>query len=197
MEEQNNIQNNNVPEINLESKIESLLFYKGDSMKIKELAKIFEVSEKEISTAIINLKQQLESRGVQISEKEDSVVLVTSKEASDIIEKIRKEELTKDLSKAALETLSIIMYRGPIKRSEIDYIRGVNSQFILRLLLVRGLIEKVTNPKDERGYLYKATFELLNMLGVNKIEEIPEFKSVNEDIDGFIQNKEEADKEEI
>jgi len=184
---QNNM-NSNINIETLEKNIEAILFYKGDSIKISELSKIFNTSIEKINEAIQNLKNNLSDRGIVLSEKEDSVILVTSNEAAETIEKIRKEELTKDLSKAALETLSIIMYRGPIKRSEIDYIRGVNSQFILRLLLVRGLIEKVTNPKDERGYLYKVSFELLNMFGVNKIEEIPEFENVNLDIDNFIKN---------
>jgi segregation and condensation protein B len=169
-----------------EARIESLLFYFAEPIKIKRLSEILNISEEEVSNAIATLQVELSQRGINLSQKDDEVVLVTNKEMSDTIAELRKEELSKDLSKAALETLSIIIYRGPIKRAEIDYIRGVNSQFILRLLLVRGLIEKVTNPKDERGYLYKPSFELMNNLGINKINEIPEFKEVNQDIDDFI-----------
>ena len=82
----------------------------------------------------------------------------------------------------------IILYQGPISRAELDYIRGVNSQFILRNLLVRGLIEKIDNPKDQRSFLYKPTLQLLSFIGISKIEDIPDFQSVKSDIENFKQN---------
>ena len=112
-------------------------------------------------------------------------MLGTAKELSPLIEQLTKEELTKDLGKAGLETLSIILYQGPITRADIDYIRGVNSQFIVRNLLIRGLVERVENPKDARSFLYKTTLDLLSHLGISKIEELPEYAQVREDIDGF------------
>ena len=84
-----------------------------------------------------------------------------------------------------METLSIILYQGPISRSDIDYIRGVNSQFILRNLLIRGLIERIDNPNDARSFLYKVSINLLANLGINKIEELPEYEQVKKDIDLF------------
>ena len=175
-------------EINLNSQIESILFYIGEPIKIIRLAKLLNKTAEEISNSLDDLQIKLEGRGIQLSKKDDEVVLVTNSVMSPLIKSLKKEELSKDLSKAALETLSIILYRGPIKRAEIDYIRGVNSQFILRLLLIRGLIEKVTNPEDERGFMYKVNFELLNHLGLNKIEDIPEYNNVNESIDKFIES---------
>lgn len=185
-------QNTNIEktELTLDAKIEAILFYKAEPVKISELAKMFEVEKSEIEKALSYLKSNLSGRGISLTEKEDSVVLVTSNEMSELITEMKKEELTKELSKAAMETLSIIIYRGPVKRSEIDYIRGVNSQFTLRALLIRGLIEKVTNPKDERTYLYRPSFDLLNLLGINNIQEIPEFESVNSDVDSFIKSEE-------
>jgi segregation and condensation protein B len=177
-------------DIHIQNNIEALLFYKAEDMKISDIAKILDLPIEQIKEEVSNLKENLNSRGLNIVEKEDSVMLVTSTESSDIIKKLQKEELEKDLSKAALETLSIIIYRGPIKRSEIDYIRGVNSQFILRLLLIRGLIEKVTNPKDERGFLYKPSFDLLNTLGIDSIKKMPEYDKVNEDIENYISAEE-------
>jgi segregation and condensation protein B len=187
-----NTQQKNIP---LDVQIESILFYSGEPVKISKLSKILNVSENEINDAIEILKEKLTDRGIALTTKENEIVLVTTKEMAPLIKEMKKEELSKDLSKAAIETLSIIVYRGPIKRAEIDYIRGVNSQFILRLLLIRGLIEKVINPQDERGYLYKPSFDLLNHLGLNKISEIPEYDSVNESIDNFINSKEENDDE--
>jgi len=172
--------------LSLSSQIESILFWKGEAMSISALSKILGKSEKEITEAISKLKESLEDRGISMIEKEDEVLLVTNPEMSEIFDKIVKDDLTKDLSRAALETLSIIVYRGPIKRSELDYIRGVNSQFILRALLVRGLIEKVVDKKDERSYLYQSSFDLLRFLGIDNQKNMPDYESVERDIKSFI-----------
>jgi len=171
--------------MDLDKKIEAILFWKGEPMRLKKLADIFSVSEEDVKFAINTVKENLQNRGVSLIEKEDEVMLATAPEFSSIIENLTKEELNKDLGKASLETLSIILYQGPIKRSEIDYIRGVNSQFILRNLLVRGLIEKITDPKDARTFVYKPSFELLAHLGVGRIEDLPEYENVKSDIESF------------
>lgn len=89
-----------------------------------------------------------------------------------------KDDLQKDLGKSALETLAIILYQGPIKRADIDYVRGVNSQFILRNLLMRGLISRVDDPSDERTFLYKPSLELMAFLGITDIKQLPDFEEV-------------------
>ncbi len=173
---------------NLEKKIEAVLFWKGEPVAIKKLAQILNVKEEEISAALKNLETSLSGRGVALVFKEDEVALTTSKDTSELIEKLTKDELIKDLGKAGLETLSIIIYQGPVSRAEIDYIRGVQSTFILRNLMIRGLVEKVSNPKDQRSFLYKPTFELLTYLGITKIEEMPEFQKAKEEIESYRQS---------
>ena len=168
------------------SQIESILFWKGESVSISSLSKILDLSKEEVVEGISKLKSDLIDRGVSMIEKDDEVMLVTHPYMSEVFEKITKDDLTKDLSKAALETLSIIVYRGPIKRSEIDYIRGVNSQFILRAFLVRGLIEKIVDKKDERSYLYQSSFDLLRFLGIDNQKNMPDYESVEKDIEQFI-----------
>lgn len=182
--------------MNLDQKIEAVLFWKGEPVSLKKLSQIFEVSVEEIKSGIETLKTKLEGRGVSLVEKEDEVMLMTSGENSELIEKLAKEELSKDLGKASLETLSIILYQGPVKRSEIDYIRGVNSQFILRNLLVRGLIEKEQDPKDARTFVYKASFDLLSHLNLKNIAELPEYETVRKDIEQFKQSTKENPEEE-
>ncbi len=167
----------------LDAKIEAILFWKSAPMTFGALAKILEVSENDIQEGVANLEKKLDGRGVQLIVKEDEVVLGTRSEISPLIEKLAKEEITKDLGKAGLETLSIVLYKGPVTRKEIDYIRGVNSNFILRNLLVRGLVEKVPNPNDERSFLYKPTFELFAYLGIQTIDELPEYAEVRAEID--------------
>lgn len=175
----------------LEAKIESILFFKNQPMTYKDLSKIFNVNESEIKSALENLKNELANRGIQLVFSKEEVVLATHPEMSEMIEAITKEELMKDLSKAALETLSIVIYKSPITRSEIDYIRGVNSQFILRSLTIRGLVDKKTNPKDERTFIYEPSLDLLKYLGFNSKEEIPQYQDVQNQLDNFIKNKEE------
>ncbi|MDP7368830.1 MAG: SMC-Scp complex subunit ScpB [Candidatus Pacebacteria bacterium] len=173
----------------LDTKIEALLFFKGEGVKIKELVKLLKADKEDVENALLELKEKLSDRGIGLIRKEDEVMLGTVSEMSDLIEEIRKEELTKDLGKAGAETLSIVLYKGPITRAEIDYIRGVNSTFILRNLLIRGLVEKVPNPKDQRSFLYKPTLELLSYLGISGIEELPEFDTVQSEIKTFIQEE--------
>ncbi len=167
----------------LDAQIESLLFWKGEALSRKKLAIILKKTEEEIDQGITELTTRLDGRGVQVIIKEDEVMLGTRSEMGPVIETLVKEELIRDLGKAGLETLSIILYRGPVSRRDIDYIRGVNSQFILRNLLIRGLVEKVPNPEDQRTFLYKPTFELLAHLGLSSLEELPEFNAVRTEIE--------------
>jgi segregation and condensation protein B len=173
----------------LEAKIEALLFFKGEPVKIKQLVKFLNKDESEIIQALNSLENTLSERGVRLITKDDEVMLGTAPEVSKLIGDIRREELNKDLGKAGLETLSIIIYRGPVTRSEIDYIRGVNSTFIIRNLLIRGLAERVQNPKDQRGFLYMPSFELLSFMGISKLEELPEFDAVKGNLEEFVENQ--------
>ena len=165
--------------MNLESKIESILFFKGEPVSYKKLQDILKVSEEEIKEAILNLKNNLENRGIVLIENGGEISLGTSPELSNLIEDLQKEELNKDLSKASLETLSIVLYKNGASRAEIDYIRGVNSSFTLRALSVRGLVEKTVDEKDNRRYIYKPSFELLSFMGVKSIEELPDYAGVS------------------
>lgn len=168
---------------NLENKIEAILFFKGEPVSIKKLADILKVEKEEISTAINSLRNILVGRGIVLQELNEEITLGTSPEYSDLIENLQKEDLNKDLSKASLETLSVILYKNGVSRSEIDYVRGVNSGFTLRVLSIRGLIEKISDPKDARRFIYKPSFDLLSYLGINKVEELPDYdmtiKSLN------------------
>lgn len=177
----------------LESKIEGLLFYKGEDVQIKKLANLLNVTDEEIEEGLKKLEESLKGRGLVIVRKDDSVVLGISGELSSLIESIRKDEITKELSKASLETLSIILYKNGVSRSEIDYIRGVNSSFILRNLLVRGLIEKIIDPKDSRKILYRPTFETLSFMGVSSIEQLPNYIEVKEQLEEVIKQEQKND----
>ncbi len=173
----------------LESKIEGLLFYKGEDILVKKLADLLNVSVNDIEQALIKLEQSLIGRGLVLIKKDDSVVLGITSELGPLIESIRKDEITKDLSKASLETLSVVLYKNGISRSEIDYIRGVNSSFILRNLLVRGLIEKILDTNDSRRILYRPTFSLLSYMGVTSIDQLPNYIDILSQLESVINNK--------
>ncbi|HRY30944.1 MAG TPA: SMC-Scp complex subunit ScpB [Candidatus Paceibacterota bacterium] len=180
----------------IEKQIESILFWKAEPVSFSELAKILGISAERIKSAALNLVETTRSRGMVVIMGNDELSLATSPETSALIEKLQKEELTKDLSRAALETLSVILYRGPMRRSEIDYVRGVNSQFILRILLIRGLIGKKVDEKDERAYIYFASSETLAHLGIQKIEDLPQFEKVNQDVNAFLERQQALDSQE-
>ena len=176
--------------MNIEQQIEAILFFKGEPVSRKKLSDILNVGQTEINEGIEKLEENLKGRGIVLLEKENEITLGTAPELSKLIEDLQKEELNKDLSKASLETLSIVLYKNGATRAEIDYIRGVNSSFTLRALSVRGLVEKITDPKDNRRYLYKPSFETLSFMGVKSVEELPEYEEVNNGIEIAAKNLE-------
>ena len=160
----------------LAKKIEALLFVSGDGMTISRMATILKKKDEEIKEGIESLEKHLEeSHHLSILKEGDKVALVTAKEVSKLVEDFAKEEFAGELTRAALETLTIIAYKGPVKRADIDYIRGVNSSFMIRNLLMRGLVERVRDQKDSRAYLYRASADFLKFLGLTSITNLPEY----------------------
>lgn len=170
--------------------IEAILFAKAEPVARTYLVKVTGKSAGEIDEAIAELSVRLkDTSGLELVTKDNEVTLGTSPEAAEILKSIREEELSKDLGKAGLETLSIVLYRGPIAKPDIDYIRGVNSGFVLRHLSVRGLVERIPNPKDARTFLYRPTFKLLSHLGLSKVEDLPEYTNIQEEIETHKNNQ--------
>jgi segregation and condensation protein B len=171
--------------MSLEKKIEAVLFYKGEPESKFSLAKLLQVRPEEIEDAVVKLSVQLETRGVRLLKVDDQYELVTAPETSEVIANVRKEELIRDLGKAGAETLAIVLYRGPVTRADIDYIRGVNSGFILRNLQVRGLVHRSQDQKNSRSYVYQCTPELLKYLGVTNIADLPNYAEMREELNKF------------
>lgn len=174
----------------LEQKIEAVLFYKARPVKIATLLRFFAVDEEELGNALVSLQQNLRGRGLRlITSDTKEVQLVTAPGVSEVIDALRKDDLKRDIGTAGAETLAIILYRGPIARAEIDRIRGVNSAFILRNLQVRGLIER-SSSEGTRGYEYQVTPSLLAHLGITQKEAMPEYASVAAALDDFTASQE-------
>jgi segregation and condensation protein B len=172
--------------------LESVLFHKSEPLKITDLAKIVGVDTDTVKQGLAELKEKLEDRGVVLIIKDGQAMLGTSPKSAFLIEELIKAELDRDLGKAGLETLSIVLYKGPISRPDIDYIRGVNSSFILRNLLIRGLIERVAKGKR---FLYRPTFELLSYLGITDVAELPEYGDVVAQMKEALEVEKEQEKE--
>ena len=165
------------------SKIEAILFYLAEPVSVNFLVKLLEVSKGEVIEAIGELGMSLEKRGMRAIYHDDEVTLVTAPEYSELIEKIIKEERERDLGRAGIETLSIIAYKGPVSKKEIEYIRGVNSQYALRNLLLRGLVEKKVSPIDSRVIVYSITADTLRYLGLSHISDLPEYEETRKQLE--------------
>jgi len=174
-------------------KIEALLFYKGEPVTAAFLAKSLGVSQEEALQGLATLEQELSGRGIVLMQNGDEYTLSTTPAMGPVIEALLKEELTKELGKAGLETLATVLYRGPILRSEINYLRGVNSNYILRNLLIRGLIEKV--DQGGRSTAYQPTFELLSYMGVSRVQDLPGYEETQKSVEEFKESSKEADAE--
>ncbi len=168
----------------LPHKIEAILFWKAEPVEAGRLAKLLNASVDDVIGAARELAGALAGRGIALiettagSETNDIVFeLRTAPEMSSLIEQLTREELIRDVGKAGLETLAIVLYKSPVTRREIDYIRGVNSQFILRNLLMRRLVERQPSPNDQRSFVYVPTPDLLGYLGITTIEQLPDFES--------------------
>ena len=178
---------------NLENKIEAVLLFKNEPVSLVELGKLLNVSKEDVQSAIAKLQNIYSDRGIVLVTNGEEISLGTHPDVSVLIETMQKEELSRELGRAGLETLSIILYRGPISRREIDHIRGVNSGFILRTLLIRGLIERSLGVAGDRSYSYRPTLKLLEYLGVSRREELPDFKNAFKKIEEFVKTTESSE----
>lgn len=166
----------------LESVVESILFISGEPVKIARICKITQAKKSEVENAVTALKNRYSvGFGLAIISKENEIQMTTNPENASFISTLVKSEIQENLSRAALEVLSIVAYRNPISRANIEAIRGVNCSFTLRSLLMRGLLERVENPKGNRGYLYKISFDFLKKMGLESVERLPDYESLSKD----------------
>ncbi len=189
-------------EIKLKYLVEGLLFASGEPISIDKLSDLLSCSKEEIENSISELLNdyQQEKRCFDIikngSENKILYQIVTNKNISSLVQKLNNTVLEGELTKSALDVLSIVMYRAPLNRSEIDDIRGVNSSYILRSLVLRGLINRYQNPERRNEYLYEPSFELLKHLGINDTSCLPDFEELhNSSLKDLIQESLDLDKE--
>lgn len=171
--------------------IEGLLYVQGDQgLTIKEVSDILEISEDDAKQLILSLKQDYidEDRGLRINYLGNSFKLTTKEEHKEYFKKLLENPQNNTLSNQALETLAIIAYNEPLTRIDVDEIRGVDSVYVMRRLLAKGLI-KECGRSDKPGHpiLYKTTDEFLDYFGLASKDELPKIE--------ILENAESEDKD--
>jgi len=173
----------------LTTNIESILFAAAKPIALEQLRKYFDVSSEVVAEAVedIRTRYNRETSGIHLLEQEGKVQFVTNPDASEDVASFLKKDATSPLTKPSLETLTVIAYRGPVTRPELEQIRGVNCGVILRNLLIRGFIEE-TQDRTRLQPVYSVSIDFMRKLGLTHLEELPEYESfhTNQSIDELL-----------
>ncbi|MFH1286616.1 MAG: SMC-Scp complex subunit ScpB [Candidatus Magasanikbacteria bacterium] len=166
--------------MNLESHIESILFVASKPLAPKHIAKSLGTSISKVEETIETLvmKYNHDDSGIHILRSEESVRMSTNPENASILEDFIKQEAVSELTKAQLETLTVVAYRSPVTRPELEQIRGVNCAVILRNLLIRGLIIE-EEDMEKLLPVYSLSLEALSHLGVQEVTKLPEYDTLH------------------
>lgn len=164
--------------MNLKAVLEGILFVVGDEgISDDRLLKILGISEEKLQNIIDEYDEdlQMEDRGLKLERFNNNYKLVTKKEHADFYKSLVDEEVNDTLSPAALETLAIIAYNGPITRVMVDEIRGVGSIYVIRKLVLKNLIKEVGKSElPGRPILYGVTDQFLDYFGLKSLDDLPE-----------------------
>jgi segregation and condensation protein B len=162
------------PALSLKSQIESLLFVANEPVHVGRLASVLQADAGQIDQALGDLAQEYADRGLRLQRKGQQVQMVTAPEAADSVRLFLGLEAGSKLSPAALETLAIIAYRQPVTRAQIEAVRGVNSDSVLRTLINLNLIEEQGRlDQVGRPIIYGTTFEFLQQFGLASLDQLP------------------------
>ena len=160
-------------------KLEAVLFAGGAGIPKKQLAKHIGCDADQLEKSLSALREQRAESGVVVVDDGVQVALATNPSLAEFMKKVQKEEETAPLSKAMQETLSIIAYAGPIAKVDLDFLRGVNTQYTLRRLAMRGLIQDERKGKER---LVSASVEFLLHMGVQQVEALPDYTTIRQKI---------------
>jgi len=161
--------------------LELLLFIAPNAVSSAQLAEVLGVSVPEIEAGLTVLENYYVGRYLRLQRHAGRIQLTTAPEAAVLVEIFLDIESTSHLTRAALETLAIIAYQQPITRPKIDAIRGVNSDYVLKSLLSKGLLQEVGRTDGPgRPILYSITTDFLHHFGLNSITELPPLSSEGE-----------------
>lgn len=161
----------------LEAKIEAILFAGARPFFIKRLAELCDAAPTEVEAALKNLDERLASSAVMLQRAGHEVQFVTRPEHAELVKRVVKDETAGELTRSSLEALTILAYRGPLTRPELEQIRGVHSSIILRNLMMRGLVEEKEEARLGQP-TYAVTFDFIQHLGLASVEELPEYEEL-------------------
>jgi segregation and condensation protein B len=163
----------------LTQQLEAVLFVAEGPLNLEQLADVIETDTKAIKAALDELKTNLAERGIRLSYHHNGYRLVSAPEAAEAVRRLLEDQAKAELSKPALETLSIIAYRGPISRAGIETIRGVGSEVTIRGLLSRELITISGKAKEPgRPPLYSVSPQFLDLFGLGQLDQLPPLEEV-------------------
>lgn len=171
----------------LSSLLESILFVSDKPLSIKKLALLASAPTADIEREVELLQERYDAKssGIVLIRNEDRVQFTTNPEHAETIRLYLHEDTTGELTRPALETLSVVSYRGPVTKTEIEEIRGVNCSLALRNLSIRGLIDAKDDPvRGEK--VYSVSFDFLRHLGVSSLEELPEYSRLNQKTESYV-----------
>jgi segregation and condensation protein B len=171
-------------ELPLSVKIEAMLFVAPQPVTTAQLATALDVAPSVVERGLNELEASLSTRGLRLQRHAGRFQLTTAPQLTELIERFLGLESTTHLSRAALETLAIVAYQQPVTRPQIDSIRGVNSDSMMKSLLSKGLIlESGRADGPGRPILYSTTPEFLQHFGLNSILEMPRLAQPDEEGD--------------
>ncbi len=161
--------------------IEALLFLDGKPLTFRQLAHATNTSAAEVENAAKELQRITEQRsgGLSLVIEGSTVQLMTSPAVASFVTEYLQGADAGELTRPSMETLTIVAYRGPVPKSEIELIRGVNCSMILRNLLIRGLVDEV-GETEAGSPIYRVTTEFLRFLGVTKASDLPDYTTLNQ-----------------
>lgn len=169
----------------MEEIIEGLLYVQGDlGLTIKQIEDILEINEETAKEVVLKLKNYYDEnkRGFRINFLGNTIKLTTREEHREYYQILLEEPSTNSLSQSALETLAIIAYNEPISRGEVDSFRGVDSSYVMRRLLAKGLIKECGRAEQAgRPILYKTTDDFLDYFGLASKDDLPSIEVLEED----------------
>lgn len=165
----------------LNAQVESILFVLNKPIEIKKIAQLCGRSVAEVEVVLENLKHKYNNQesGVRILFTGKEIQLVSSPDNSELVAGLVKEEIEGELTRPQLEALTVIAYRGPITKLELEQIRGVNCSLILRNLIIKGLVE-VEEDKVIENNKYRITATLMRHLGITAVEELPRYQELSQ-----------------
>lgn len=174
MTEDKNPPSKNQQDLEINALVEAILFVYPEPVSADQIAKILETTPRLVKKALEEIEALYQGRGIRLQYHKNKIQITSAPEAAPVLEKMLELETTTTLSQAALETLSIIAYQQPITRPQIDSIRGVNSDAVLRTLLTKGLIDDIGRADGPgRPILYSTTPDFLKYFGLSSYDELP------------------------